>query len=126
MTFFRLMYVTQTLDTSSMESCCFSVTSNLRQKLIRTDIGTQFYLTNIRERDRYASPGVLIWTCNMMNSWTELQMFDRHTVTEYCCCQQLILSRRLFGAAISTDLFSWTVTPGDIRLNHIGVLDIVI
>ncbi|GFT70570.1 transposable element Tcb2 transposase [Trichonephila clavipes] len=89
---------------SSTDECRFSTRSYSQRVLIWREIGTRFYPSNIKERHRYAGPGVLVWGGIMLNGYTELHIFDRGSVTGDRYCEEVLLPHvRLFRGAIGPD-----------------------
>lgn len=82
----------------------FSATSDSQRQLIWREVGARFHPNNIAERDRYGGPGVVVWGGIMLNGRTELQIFDRGSVTGDRYCNEVILPHvRLFRGAIGPD-----------------------
>ncbi|GFT90836.1 transposable element Tc3 transposase [Trichonephila clavipes] len=82
----------------------FSTKSDSQRVLIRREIGTRFYKSNIKERHHYGGPGVLVWGGIMLKGRTELHIFDRGSVTGDCYCEEVLLPHvRLFRGAIGPD-----------------------
>ncbi|GFW22663.1 uncharacterized protein TNCV_2764751 [Trichonephila clavipes] len=74
-----------------MNESCFSATSDSQRQLMWREVGTQFHSSNIKERDRYGGPDVIVWGGILLNGWTELHIFDRGSETKDCCCKEVIL-----------------------------------
>ncbi|GFW03656.1 transposable element Tcb2 transposase [Trichonephila clavipes] len=82
----------------------FSTRSNSQSVLIWREIGTRFYTRNIKERQHYGCPGVLVWGGIMLNGRTELHIFDRESVIGNRYCEDVLLPHvRLFRGAIGPD-----------------------
>ncbi|GFV02506.1 transposable element Tcb2 transposase [Trichonephila clavipes] len=89
-----------------MDQSRFSTRSDSQRVLIWREIGkrARFYTRNIKERHHYAGPGVLVWGGIMLNGRTELQIFDRGSVTGDRYCEEVLLPHvRLFRGVIVTD-----------------------
>ncbi|KFM58179.1 Transposable element Tc1 transposase, partial [Stegodyphus mimosarum] len=83
----------------------FSTRSDSQHVLIWREFGTRFYPSNIKERHRNGDPGVLLWGGIMLNGRTELNVFDRGSVTGDRYCEEvLLLHVRLLQGAIGPDL----------------------
>ncbi|GFX14779.1 transposable element Tcb2 transposase [Trichonephila clavipes] len=82
----------------------FSTRSDSQRVLIRREIGTRFYPSNIKERHRYGGPGVLVWGGIMLNGRTGFHIFDRGFVIGDRYCEEVLLPHvRLFRGAIGPD-----------------------
>ncbi|GFU79804.1 transposable element Tcb2 transposase [Trichonephila clavipes] len=82
----------------------FSTRSDSQRVLIWRKIGTRFYTSNIKERQHYGGPGVLVWGGIMLNGRTELHIFDRGSVIGDRYCEEVLLPHvRLFGGVIGPD-----------------------
>lgn len=82
----------------------FSLSNDSHRQLIWREVGTRFHPTNIRERDRWGGPGVLVWGGIMLNGRTELHIFDSGSLTGDRYCDEIILPHvRLFRGAIGPD-----------------------
>ncbi|GFV44625.1 transposable element Tcb2 transposase [Trichonephila clavipes] len=82
----------------------FSTRSDSRRVLIRREIGTRFYTSNIKERHHYGGPGVLVWGGIMLNGRTEFHIFDRGSVIGDRYCEEVLLPHvRLLRGAIGPD-----------------------
>ncbi|GFY14126.1 transposable element Tcb1 transposase [Trichonephila clavipes] len=81
----------------------FSTRSDSQRVLIWREIGTRFYTSNIKERHHYGAPGVLVWG-GMLNGRTDLNIFDRRSVTGDRYCEEVLLPHvLLFRGAIGPD-----------------------
>ncbi|GFS53246.1 transposable element Tcb2 transposase [Trichonephila clavipes] len=78
--------------------------SDSQHLLIRREIGRRFYTRKIKERHHYGGPGVLVWGGIMLNGLTELQIFDRGSLTQDRYCEEVLLPHVcLFRGAIDPD-----------------------
>ncbi|GFV80404.1 transposable element Tcb2 transposase [Trichonephila clavipes] len=79
----------------------FSLSSDSHRILIWRERGSRNHPSNIIERDRYGSRGVLVWGGIMLSSRTDLYIFDAGSVngTRYCN-EILLLYVRLFRCAM--------------------------
>ncbi|KFM66449.1 Transposable element Tcb1 transposase, partial [Stegodyphus mimosarum] len=83
----------------------FSTRSDSQRVLIWREGDTRFYPSNIKERHRNGGPEVIVWGGIMLNGRTELQVFDRGSVTGDRYCEEVLLPLvRLFRGAIGPDL----------------------
>ncbi|GFW60094.1 transposable element Tcb2 transposase [Trichonephila clavipes] len=82
----------------------FNTRSDSQRVLIWREIGTGFYISNIKERHHYGGPGVLVWGGIMLKGVTELYIFDIESVTGDRYCEEVLLPHvRLFRGAIGRD-----------------------
>ncbi|GFX73167.1 transposable element Tcb2 transposase [Trichonephila clavipes] len=87
-----------------MDESRFSTRSDSQRVLIRREIGTRFYPSNTKERQRYGGFGVPVWGGIMLNGRTELHILDRGSVTGDSYCDEVLLPHvRLFRGAIGPD-----------------------
>ncbi|GFX80514.1 transposable element Tcb2 transposase [Trichonephila clavipes] len=79
----------------------FSLSSDSHRILIWRQRGSRNHPSNIIERARYGSRGVLVWECIVLGSRTDLHIFDAGSVngTRYCN-EILLLYVRLFRGAM--------------------------
>ncbi|GFS98838.1 transposable element Tcb2 transposase [Trichonephila clavipes] len=79
----------------------FSLSSDSHRILIWRERGSRNHPSNIIERDRYGSHGVLVWGGIMLGSRTDLHNFDSGSVNGTRYCNEILLSHvRLFRGAM--------------------------
>ncbi|GFV60929.1 transposable element Tcb2 transposase [Trichonephila clavipes] len=79
----------------------FSLSSDSHRLLIWRERGSRNHLSNIIERDRYGSRGVLVWGGIMLGSRTDLHIFDAGSVNGTRYCNEILLPYvRLFRGAM--------------------------
>ncbi|GFV01933.1 transposable element Tcb2 transposase [Trichonephila clavipes] len=79
----------------------FSLSSDSHRILIWRERGSRNHPSNIIERDRYGSRGVLVWGGIMLGSRTDLHIFDAGSVNGTRYCNEILLPYvRLFRGAI--------------------------
>ncbi|GFW80843.1 transposable element Tcb2 transposase [Trichonephila clavipes] len=79
----------------------FSLSSDSHRILIWREWGSRNHPSNIIERDRYGSRGVLVWGGIMLGSRTELHIFDAGSVNGTRYCNEILLPYvRLFRGAM--------------------------
>ncbi|GFV37132.1 transposable element Tcb2 transposase [Trichonephila clavipes] len=87
-----------------MDESRFSTRSDSQRVLIRREIGTRFYPSNIKERHHYGGHGVLVWRGIILNGRTELHIFDIGFVIGDRYCEEVLLPHvRLFRGANGPD-----------------------
>ncbi|GFX67989.1 transposable element Tcb1 transposase [Trichonephila clavipes] len=80
----------------------FSLSSDSHRILIWRERGSRNHPSNIIERGRYGSRGVLVWRGSMLDSRTDLHIFDAGSVNGTRYCNEIILPYvRLFRGAMS-------------------------
>ncbi|GFX43664.1 transposable element Tcb2 transposase [Trichonephila clavipes] len=79
----------------------FSLSSDSHRILIWRERGSRNHPSDIIERDRYGSRGVLVWGGIMLGSRTDLHTFDAGSVNGTHYCNEIFLSYvRLFRGAM--------------------------
>ncbi|GFV70090.1 transposable element Tcb2 transposase [Trichonephila clavipes] len=79
----------------------FSLSSDSHRILIWRERGSRNHPSNIIERDRYGSRGVLFWGGIMLGSRTDLHIFDAGSVNGTRYCNEILLPYvRLFRGAM--------------------------
>ncbi|GFW95585.1 transposable element Tc3 transposase [Trichonephila clavipes] len=79
----------------------FSLSSNSHRILIWRERGSRNHPSNIIERDRYGGHGVLVWGGIMLDSRTDLHIFDAGSVNGTRYCNEILLPYvRLFRGAM--------------------------
>ncbi|GFV44010.1 transposable element Tcb2 transposase [Trichonephila clavipes] len=79
----------------------FSLSSDSHRILIWRERGSRNHPSNIIERDRYGSRGVLVWGGIMLGSCTDLHIFDAGSVKGTRYCNEILLPYvRLFRGAM--------------------------
>ncbi|GFS65676.1 transposable element Tcb1 transposase [Trichonephila clavipes] len=80
----------------------FSLSSDSHRILIWRERGSRNHPSNIIERDRYGGRGVLVWGGIMLDSRTDLHIFDAGSVNGTRYCNEILLPYvRLFIGAMS-------------------------
>ncbi|GFX85336.1 transposable element Tcb2 transposase [Trichonephila clavipes] len=69
----------------------FSLSSDSHRILIWREWGSRNHPSNIIERDRYGSRGVLVWGGIMLGSRTDLHIFDAGSVNGTRYCNEILL-----------------------------------
>ncbi|GFT23742.1 DUF4817 domain-containing protein [Trichonephila clavipes] len=79
----------------------FSLSSDSHRILIWRERGSRNHPSNIIERDRYGGRGVLVWGGIMLDSRTDLHIFDAGSVNGTRYCNEILLPYvRLFRGAM--------------------------
>ncbi|GFU39890.1 transposable element Tcb2 transposase [Trichonephila clavipes] len=79
----------------------FSLSSNSHRIIIWRERGSRNHPSNIIERDRYGGRGVLVWGGIMLDSRTDLHIFDAGSVNGTRYCNEILLPYvRLFRGAM--------------------------
>ncbi|GFV83245.1 transposable element Tcb1 transposase [Trichonephila clavipes] len=101
-----------------MDESRFSTRSDSQRVLIWREIGTRFYPSDTKERQRYGGSGDPVWGGIMLNGRTKLHILDRGSVTGDSYCDEVLLPHvRLFRGTIGPDFIFMDANDG-----HIGLL----